>query len=210
MQNSYNKLKRLMDVVMATTFIVVFSPVYIVTAFLIWKEDHHSPIYSHKRVGKNKKMFDFYKFRSMVINADEMMQTNKEIYEQVRSGNNKIKVDPRITKIGKFIRKYSIDEFPQMYNVLKGEMSFIGPRALRPDEFAMYEEKDIKNKAKMEIISTVNPGITGYWQVNGRSDIDFDSRMNMDVFYAKNYSLKLDLKILLWTPLAVLQAKGSY
>jgi lipopolysaccharide/colanic/teichoic acid biosynthesis glycosyltransferase len=146
----------------------------------------------------------------MRINADAMLQTNKEIYEQVRSGNNKIKNDPRITKVGKFIRKYSIDEFPQMYNVLKGDMSFIGPRALRPDEFALYEERDSKNKAKMEIITTVNPGITGYWQVNGRSDIDFDSRMDMDVFYARNYSLGLDLKILISTPLAVIQAKGSY
>ena len=206
----YDKLKRLMDIVMATVFVIVFSPIYIVTAFLIWKEDHHSPIYSHLRVGRNKKSFNFYKFRSMHINADAMLQTNKEIYEQVRSGNNKIKNDPRITKIGKFIRKYSIDEFPQMYNVLKGDMSFIGPRALRPDEFALYEERDPKNKAKMEVITTVNPGITGYWQVNGRSDIDFDSRMDMDVFYAKNYSLGLDLKILISTPLAVIQAKGSY
>ncbi len=202
--------KRILDIILASGFIVVFSPVYIITAIAIFVSDFHSPIYSQIRIGKDKKPFKFYKFRSMVINADEILFNNKELLEQIRSGTNKIKDDPRITKVGKFIRKYSIDEFPQMFNVLKGDMSFIGPRALRPDEFEKYEQKGDKQKAKLEKLVSVRPGITGYWQVNGRSNIDFDKRMDMVSYYVDNLSFKFDVEILLKTPKAVIAGDGAY
>jgi|SRR3989344_5562563 len=207
---SYAPLNRLMDIAMSVVFILIFSPVYIITAFLIWKEDGYSPIYFQNRVGLNKVPFKFYKFRSMVANADDVIKKDLDLYNRLRSGNNKAVDDPRITKVGAFIRKYSIDEFPQMVNILLGDMSVIGPRALRPDEFQLYEDKDSANVKKMDIITSVKPGLTGYWQVNGRSDIDFDKRMDMDIYYARNKSLWLDLQIIFKTPLAILSGKGSY
>jgi exopolysaccharide production protein ExoY len=203
-------LNRLMDIIISLLFISIFSPLYIVVAFLIWKEDRYSPIYSHIRLGKDKRPFKFYKFRSMVANADDIIKKDLDLYTKLRSGNNKAIDDPRITKIGRFIRKYSIDEFPQMFNILKGDMSVVGPRALRPDEMRMFEEKNSENLEKTNVITTVRPGLTGYWQVNGRSDIAFDKRMDMDVFYAKNKSLMLDLEIMIKTPMAILSGKGSY
>ena len=207
---SYEPLNRLMDIVLALAFIVIFSPIYLVVAFLVYKEDGYSPIYNHIRVGYNKRQFKFYKFRSMVANADDIIKKDLALYNKLRSGNNKAIDDPRITKVGRFIRKYSIDEFPQMYNVLIGDMCVIGPRALRPDEMKIYEDKDPKNLVKTNIITSVKPGLTGYWQVSGRSDVDFDKRMDMDVFYAQNKSFWLDMKIIFKTPLAIISGRGSY
>lgn len=203
-------INRLIDIILSSLFIFLFSPIYLITAFLIWKEDYYYPIYWHFRIGKDKKPFKFYKFRSMVANADDIIKKDLALYTKLRSGNNKAIDDPRITKVGRFIRKYSIDEFPQMFNILKGDMSIVGPRALRPDEMKIFEEKSPENLAKTNMITMVRPGLTGYWQVNGRSDIDFDKRMDMDVFYAKNKSLKLDLGIMLKTPFTIISGKGSY
>lgn len=203
-------LNRLIDIIISVLFIIIFSPIYVVVAFLIWKEDHYSPIYSHIRIGRGKVPFKFYKFRSMVANADDIIKKDLALYTKLRSGNNKAIDDPRITKIGRFIRKYSIDEFPQMFNILKGDMSVVGPRALRPDEMKLFEERNPQNLAKTDIITKVRPGLTGYWQVNGRSDIDFDKRMDMDVYYAEKKSLMLDLEIMIKTPMAILSGKGSY
>ncbi len=205
----YYFVKRMMDIAIACAFFILFSPLYIATSFLIWLEDRHSPIYSHKRIGKGMHPFEFYKFRSMVHNADQILFTDAELYKQIRSGNNKIKNDPRVTKIGRFIRKYSIDETPQMFNVLRGDMSVIGPRPLRPDELEMYITKSSENKEKLNIIYTVKPGITGYWQVSGRSEIDFDKRIDMEVEYARRKSILFDIWILLMTPLAIIKAKGA-
>jgi|694.fasta_scaffold01822_2 exopolysaccharide production protein ExoY len=207
---NYEPICRLMDIILSLIFIFIFSPVYIIVAFLIYKEDRYNPVYFQTRIGLNKQPFKFYKFRSMVANADDIIKKDLELYNKLRSGNNKAVDDPRITKIGKFIRKYSIDEFPQMFNVLKGDMSIVGPRALRPDEFKLYEEKDSLNIKKMEVITSVKPGLTGYWQVGGRSDVDFETRMGMDMYYARNKSLLFDIKIMLKTPMAIVGAKGSY
>jgi len=146
----------------------------------------------------------------MVVNADEILFKDKELYEKMRSGNNKVEKDPRVTPYGRFIRKYSIDEFPQMLNVLLGDMSVIGPRALRPDEFALYENKSQENARKLEIMTSVRPGITGYWQVGGRSNIDFDTRMDMDCFYANKKSILFDVQIALKTPYAMIKGEGAY
>ncbi len=205
----YFTLQRIMDVTLAICFLFFLAPLYVIVGFAIWLQDWHSPIYYHERIGWHARPFNFYKFRSMVSNADLILQTNAELYKQLRSGNNKIKDDPRITKLGKFIRKYSIDELPQMVNVLKGEMSFVGPRALRPDERQLYKEKSSENAAKLDIVSTVRPGITGFWQISGRSNIDFDKRIDMDVYYAQKKSIWYDIMIILKTPLAVLEARGS-
>lgn len=210
MSNINKVIKRLMDIILALGFVIVFSPIYVLAAIIIFVQDRGNPIYSQERVGLKNTHFQFYKFRSMVMNADELLFSNKELYKQARSGQHKIKDDPRITKFGKFIRKYSIDEFPQMFNVLKGDMSFVGPRALRPDEYDMYFKKSDKNASKLKHLVSVKPGITGHWQVNGRSNVDFDHRIDMDCYYADHMSLLFDLKIILKTPLAVIKGEGAY
>lgn len=206
----YDILKRLIDLIIAVIFVIVFSPAFIITAVAIWIYDRHFPLYHHKRIGQNGKTFEFWKFRSMVINADEILFKNKELYKKMRSGNNKVEDDPRITPIGKFIRKYSIDEFPQVINVFLGDMSFVGPRALRPDEFDEYKNRSNENAKKLETMITVKPGITGLWQVSGRSKIDFDRRINLDCDYARRKSILLDFAILFKTPFAVIKGEGAY
>ena len=206
----FNLVKRIIDIVFAVIFIIVFSPIYIATAIIIYSQDRHTPFYFQKRVGYKGKLFDFYKFRSMVMNADDLLFKDPELYKQIRSGNNKIVNDPRITKFGRFIRKYSIDEFPQMLNVIKGDMSIVGPRALRPDEFELYESKSEKNSEKLKKITSVKPGITGYWQVYGRSNISFDQRIDMDYYYADHQSLWFESLLLIKTPIAIIKGEGAY
>lgn len=206
----YLFLKRSIDLIFAFAFIIVFSPVYIATAVIIWAQDKHTPFYFQKRVGYKGELFDFYKFRSMIMEADDLLLKDPKLYKQIRSGNNKIVNDPRVTKFGRFIRKYSIDEFPQMLNVIKGEMSIVGPRALRPDEFELYKSKSEENAKKLEKIVTVKPGITGYWQVHGRSNIPFDQRIDMDCYYADQKSIIFDLGLLLKTPIAIIRGEGAY
>ena len=211
MPSSIHKtIKRFMDLAMTILFMLIFSWLYLIVAFLIWVQDRHNPIYHHTRIGLNKKSFEFYKFRSMVVNADEILFSNPEMLKKLRTGSNKIANDPRVTRIGKFIRKYSIDEIPQMYNVLKGDMSVIGPRALRPDEFEGFEKKSTANREKLATMTSVKPGITGLWQVSGRSQINFEQRIDMECEYAKRKSIMLDLYIILKTPLAVLRGEGAY
>ncbi|PJA41177.1 multidrug MFS transporter [candidate division WWE3 bacterium CG_4_9_14_3_um_filter_34_6] len=203
-------MKRAMDIALSLSFIVFMSPVLIITMILIWVYDRHAPTYTQKRIGLNEEEFNFFKFRSMVVNADDILFKDKELYKQMRSGANKVKDDPRVTPIGKFIRKYSIDEFPQAINVLRGEMSFIGPWALRPDEYEEYASQSDDNRRKLKIMTSVKPGVTGYWQVSGRSNITFDKRINMECEYAKKKSILFDCKILMQTPLAVLRGDGAY
>ena len=209
--NLFLVFKRIFDIIFSIVFMVVFSPVYIIFAFLIFWEDKHWPFYTQTRVGKNGEPFTIYKFRSMVHNADEILfKKDKELYKKMRTGNNKAEDDYRRTKVGKFIRKYSIDEMPPMLNVLLGQQSVVGPRALRPDEYRDYESRGKSQAEKLKIMNTVKPGVTGYWQVNGRSNVDFDNRMDMDCYYAKNISFMLDLKIIVKTPIAVVIGEGAY
>lgn len=206
----YTFPKRIIDIVFAVIFVIVFSPIYLLSMLLIFLQDFHNPFYTQIRVGEKRHQFKFYKFRSMVVNADDILYKNKQLYEQMRTGNNKVQDDPRITRFGRFIRKYSIDEFPQMLNVLKGDMSVVGPRALRVDEYDLYATKNSSNAEKLEIIGSVKPGITGYWQVGGRSTIDFDTRIDMDCYYANQKSIIFDIKLLLKTPYAVLKGEGAF
>lgn len=188
----------------------------LITAFLI-KLTSVGPILVEptvpKRAGKNGKPFRLYKFRSMIVNAYTLLRTDpklkKAFEEQQEGGNYKIMNDPRVTTIGRFIRKYSIDETPQFFNVLKGEMSIIGPRPYYPDELRMQQEKYPKTKKLAREALSVKPGITGYWQVTGRSNVNFDKRIAIDAMYARNMSFMLDLEILLRTPWAMLSGKGA-
>lgn len=202
--------KRIFDIIFSLIFIIVFSPLYFMIAILIKLDSSGSVIYKDYRYGYKKKKFEFYKFRSMraelcdgefgTKEGNKMLKKLEGDEESnIRKGTplHKIKDDPRITKIGKFIRKYSLDEFPQFFNVLKGNMSLVGYRAHMSYEVAKYNYEQQK-------MFCSKPGITGLAQISGRSDLDFDEEVKLDLFYIENWSMKLDLIILLKTPFILL------
>ena len=165
-----------------------------------------------RRVGKNGKLFRLYKFRSMILNAHGLIRTDpkfKKLYKQYKKSSYKLYEDPRVTKVGKFIRKHSIDEIPQFVNVLKGEMSIVGPRAYFPDELEEQQEKYPQTKKLVKEMLTVKPGITGYWQVTGRSEVNFDKRIEMDAYYARKKSLWLDFLVMIKTPWVMIAGVGA-
>lgn len=198
-----------MDILISLVGIAVLFPLMILIAVLIKVSDGGLVIYSQERIGRHRRPFRIFKFRTMVENADEILFKNRELYDQARSGSHKIENDPRITWLGRFLRKYSLDEIPQFFNVLRGEMSFVGPRAYRPDELQKYERENVHDQRYLEALLCVKPGITGLWQVNGRSTVSFDERVRMEALYSQKVSLMLDLLIILKTPLAVIKAKGA-
>jgi lipopolysaccharide/colanic/teichoic acid biosynthesis glycosyltransferase len=211
----YDLSKRLIDLVGSIFLLILFSPVIVLTSILI-KTTSSGPVFAGtpKRVGLGGKKFYPYKFRSMIVNAYELLRTDprfaKAYKEQQESGIYKVKNDPRITGVGKHIRKHSIDEIPQLFNVFKGEMSVVGPRPYYPDELKKQLKKYPKTKKLIDQMQTVKPGITGYWQVSGRSDVAFDKRIEMDAYYAKKKSLLLDILILLKTPWVMITGKGAH
>ena len=186
--NVYKYIKRIIDILLSSIGLIVLSPVFLVIALLIKKESNGPVFFKHKRIGKNGKEIEIYKFRSMVPNAEELMK--KFTPEQMKEfkENFKLEDDPRITKIGKFLRKTSLDELPQLINILKGELSIIGPRPIVKEELEKYRN----NKEKF---LSVTPGLTGYWAANGRSDITYKQRMMMELYYVDNISFELDTKI---------------
>ena len=210
----YKFLKRLIDIFLSALLLILFSPVIVVSAILI-KLTSTGPILADtpKRVGKDGKLFYPYKFRSMIVNAYNLLKTDpkfKKAYEeQQKSGYYKIKNDPRVTSVGRVIRKYSIDEVPQFLNVLRGEMSIVGPRPYYPDELEKQQNIYPETRELVKEVLTVKPGITGYWQVTGRSEVKFDKRIEMDAHYARRKSILLDLRILLMTPWAMVSGKGA-
>jgi lipopolysaccharide/colanic/teichoic acid biosynthesis glycosyltransferase len=187
----YCFLKRTMDVVCSIVGLIVLSPIFLVVAALIRFESEGNFIFSQERVGKDGKKFKMYKFRSMVINAEEL-KTDLSNRNEMNGPMFKIKDDPRVTRIGKFIRKTSIDELPQLFNVLKGEMSLVGPRPSLPNEVMKFEGW------MMERLS-VKPGLTCYWQVSGRSDIGFEDWMKLDVKYVRERNTLVDIILVLKT-----------
>lgn len=195
-------IKRSFDIVASLLGIFALLPFFLVIACFI-KMDSKGPIfYRQHRIGKNGQIFRMYKFRSMVSNADELRK-QLESYNEVDGPVFKIRKDPRITRIGRFIRKYSIDELPQLFNVLKGEMSIVGPRPPLPKEVEKYGDWEWR---RLEVL----PGITGLWQVSGRSDLSFQQWMNLDVYYIENWSFTLDIKIMLKTIPVVFRGRGAY
>lgn len=200
--NVYKYIKRIIDILLSSIGLIVLSPVFLVIALLIKKESNGPVFFKHKRIGKNGKEIEIYKFRSMVPNAEELMK--KFTPEQMKEfkENFKLEDDPRITKIGKFLRKTSLDELPQLINILKGELSIIGPRPIVKEELEKYRN----NKEKF---LSVTPGLTGYWAANGRSDITYKQRMMMELYYVDNISFELDTKIFFKTIISVLKRKGA-
>ncbi|SEU00392.1 sugar transferase [Paenibacillus sp. NFR01] len=201
--NSYLLTKRIIDVVCAALGLLVLLPLFAVVAILIKLEDPKGKVFFRQnRVGKDEKLFPMYKFRSMVSNAEEL-KANLMAMNEVSGAMFKIKNDPRITRIGKFLRKTSIDELPQLWNVLLGHMSLVGPRPPLVDEVAQYTEYD-----KQRLL--VTPGCTGYWQVHARNSVGFDEMVQLDLTYIQIRSTLLDLKIIFKTGLMLLGSKNAY
>ena len=195
-------LKFIFDYVLTMVGLIVLSPILLLIAFWI-KISSPGPVF-HKRLvmGLNGKRFYALKFRTMVINGDEILDKFPILQEEL-ARNHKLKNDPRITRIGTLLRKYSLDELPQLFNVLKRDMTLVGPRMISPEEVSMYKQFDMN-------LLTVLPGITGLWQVSGRSDISYEERVRLDMYYVRNWSLWLDFQLLFQTIPAVLRAKGAY
>jgi len=195
-------IKEIIDIVLGTIGLILFSPLFIIIAILI-KLDSEGPIfYKHLRVGRYGKPFYLWKFRTMYKDADKILDKYPELRKEFER-EFKLKNDPRVTRIGKFLRKFSLDEIPQIFNILKGEMSIVGPRPVTFKELEKYGEY------KDEVLR-VKPGLTGLWQVSGRSDLDYARRIALDLYYIQNWSLLLDIKIILKTIPAVFFGKGAY
>lgn len=208
--DSYETSKRLLDIFGAVVGLVLFSPIMLLTAIYI-KLVSSGPVFADipERIGKDKKKFRMYKFRSMITDAHGYLLRHPKLYEEYKKNSYKLENDPRIIRCGKFIRRTSIDELPQFINILKGNMSLVGPRAYFPFELRDQQIEFPQTTPYVEKLLTVKPGITGPWQVGGRSQINFVERAKMDAEYASRRSVLYDLRIILKTPSAVLQAKGA-
>jgi len=211
----YDLAKRFIDIVGSIIVIVVFSPLLILIPILI-KLDSPGPVFADipVRVGKGRKPFRMYKYRSMIANAHHLLKTDPKfrgLYEKYKKGSYKLSLrdDPRITAVGRFSRRFSLDELPQFFNILKGEMSIVGPRAYYPDELKEQQRVYPESEKHIQELLTVKPGVTGYWQVTGRSEINFDKRVKMDADYAKRRSIIQDIVIIFKTPWAMLSGKGA-
>lgn len=213
----FEVVKRIIDITASSILLVIFSPIMLVTAVIIKltspgtilvERDNKTAL----RVGKNGKTFYHYKFRSMIPYGYDVIKNDpkyKELYKEYKRTNFKLNNDPRVTKFGKFIRKYSIDETPQFFNVLRGEMSLIGPRPCFVEELEEQKRKFPQCDKYIRDMLKVKPGITGYWQVSGRSNVNFDKRVEMDAYYARKKSLFFDILILLKTPWAMISGRGA-
>lgn len=202
----YSVIKRLFDIICGLLGIIILIPVTLIIKIIsVCCGDFDSIFFTQKRIGKDGKEFNFYKYRSMVPNADkilfEMLENNPEIKAEYDK-NKKLKDDPRITRVGKIIRRLSIDELPQLFNVLKGDMSVIGNRPYLP------REKEDMGEYFDDIVKT-KPGITGYWQTSGREDVTFKTRLKLESYYSKNRSLGLDVKIFFKTFKAIFGGHGA-
>ncbi|MDB6028818.1 MAG: epsL 1 [Verrucomicrobiales bacterium] len=197
------KAKRAFDIIISATALLCLLPVFGMIALLIKLEDRGPIMFPQTRVGKFGRLFKMYKFRSMCLNAEEKMKILLAQNQHSQGITFKIKNDPRVTKVGKWLRKFSLDELPQFYNVLNGTMSIVGPRPPVPREVAQYTMADRRRLA-------ITPGITCLWQIGGRSEIDFSGQVELDVLYIESQSFWGDVKILFKTIPAVLSSKGAY
>ncbi|MFP7473329.1 sugar transferase [Niallia taxi] len=202
-QKYYLKIKRILDICCSLIALFTFSFLFVLIAVLIKMEDKKGPIiFKQIRVGKDGRLFNMYKFRSMVSNAEELKASLLQ-YNEVSGPVFKIRKDPRVTKIGKILRKTSLDEFPQLINVLKGEMSLVGPRPPLPievDKYSLYEKQRL----------SVVPGLTCYWQVSGRSNMEFSEWVELDLKYIRERSTLVDLKLICKTALVLFGSKNAY
>jgi lipopolysaccharide/colanic/teichoic acid biosynthesis glycosyltransferase len=197
--------KRLFDVIFSLSVLILFLPIYLILVLLIALSSPGPIFYVQERVGKDYKAFGCIKFRTMVKNADEILDDIMATSPQLRNefeDNFKLKQDPRITAIGKFLRLTSLDEFPQFWNVLKGDMSVVGPRPLVPEELPKYGHH-------MDKVLTIRPGLTGLWQVSGRNDIPYERRVQIDIYYVNFRSFWLDLWVIVKTLGVIIAPKNN-
>ncbi|CDB75878.1 MULTISPECIES: sugar transferase [Clostridia] len=198
----YLAIKRLIDIIGSLIGIILLSPIYIIIAILIKFDSPGKIVFGHTRKGKGGKDIKVYKFRTMYSNANEIFESFTSEQKEEYYKNFKLDNDPRVTKLGGFLRKTSLDELPQLFNILKGDMTIIGPRPIVEKEISKYG-----NKA--EKLFSVVPGLAGYWQANGRSDTTYEERVEMDMYYIDNMSFYLDVKILFQTAISVLKGEGA-
>lgn len=197
----YQLAKRIFDISLSLLALPFILVVMLICAVVIWLDDPGPIFFKQKRTGKGGRRFEMYKFRTMVTNAEELKQKYAHLNE-LTWPDFKITNDPRVTRVGRFLRKTSLDELPQIFNVLKGEMSLVGPR---PTSFDM-STYSLWHTERLEVL----PGITGLWQVSGRSDIDFDERLRLDIEYIERQSLWLDIQLLIRTLTVVFTQRGAY
>lgn len=199
---AYAAIKRLLDVFVAAFLLITFSPLILLVCVAIKLTDGGAVLFSQTRVGRNGRLFRCFKFRSMVVNAEELKSQLAALNDHDDPRTFKMANDPRITRVGVLLRRFSIDEFPQVVNVLMGDMSLVGPRPPLPDEVAMYDRHD---RRRLE----VKPGLTCIWQVSGRSRISFPEQVNMDIDYIRRRSLLFDLKLIAKTVPVVISGDGA-
>jgi exopolysaccharide production protein ExoY len=200
------RAKRCIDLVVALVALVVLSPLFLMIAALVKLFDSGPVVYRHPRIGYNGCSFPCFKFRTMVINADEVLQrhiSSSEATAREWGETRKLKSDPRITPVGAVLRQLSLDELPQLINIVRGDMSIVGPRPIVSDEIRMYGPH-------VNLYFSARPGLTGAWQVSGRNDVSYDRRVALDRDYVENWSLSADLHIIVRTIPAVIMAKGTY
>ncbi|MBB6176103.1 lipopolysaccharide/colanic/teichoic acid biosynthesis glycosyltransferase [Anoxybacillus tengchongensis] len=203
---AYAITKRVIDILGAIIGLILSSPLFLCIGIFYLFGDSKGPIlFKQTRVGKHGERFYIYKFRSMTVNAEEKLKADKELYQKYLRNNYKLEPheDPRITNLGRFLRKTSLDEIPQLINVLKGEMSLVGPRPVVEEELKEYGREVSK-------FLSVKPGMTGYWQVSGRSEVGYPERVNVELFYVEHQSLILDIVILVKTVFMVVLRRGAY
>ena len=198
----YDFVKRFADIICSAIAIILLSPFFIIISIAIKATSKGPVIFVHNRVGKNGKKIGIYKFRSMVMNAEELIKEFTPEQKAEFQKNFKLENDPRITKIGKFLRKTSLDELPQLFNVLKGDLSLVGPRPIIQKETEIYGEYK-------KMLLSVKPGLTGFWAANGRSDTSYKRRRAMEIYYVKNRSLLFDIKIIFKTVISVFKGDGA-
>lgn len=199
---AYKFVKRLIDIILSLVAIVILSPVFLIVSLVIRFDSKGKIIFGHERIGKDMKRIKVYKFRTMYENSEEIFNNFTEEQKREYYVNFKLDNDPRITGVGTFLRKTSLDELPQLINIIKGDMSIVGPRPIVEKEIPKYGEC-------AETVFSVLPGLTGYWQANGRSDTTYEERVKMDMYYVKNRSLMMDLKIILKTFISVIKKEGA-
>jgi lipopolysaccharide/colanic/teichoic acid biosynthesis glycosyltransferase len=199
----YDPVKRVLDIILVFVLAIIFFPIWIIVPLLL-KLTGGPVFYKHRRVGKDGEEFWIYKFRTMIPHADKYLREHQELLEEFKSCDWKLEDDPRITPLGRLLRNLTIDEFPQLWNVLKGDMSIVGPRAYVKKELDEQTKKYPQTKKWIDEVLKVKPGISGPWQTSGRNEIPFVKRAKMDYKYANNYSLWWDLKIIFKTPAAMI------
>lgn len=201
-KQTYIKVKRILDCILATIALIILSPIYLIIAIAV-KIDSNGPVFfKHTRIGKNGKIIKIYKYRTMVANAEELIK--KFTPEQMKEykENFKLENDPRITKVGKFLRKTSLDELPQLLNIIQGDLALIGPRPVVKSELEKYGENTGK-------FLSVTPGLTGNWAASGRSNTTYEERMKMELWYVDHISFITDVKIFFKTIIAVIKKEGA-